>query len=63
MKGNILALPEVMLDGMGKKAGHKGTKSLVMLVGAHRLPEKIKLIRSFTGWGRKLNLNWHLMVK
>jgi hypothetical protein len=32
---------------MGKKAGHKGTKSLAMLVGAHRPPEKIKLIRSY----------------
>ena len=48
---------------MGKKAGHKGTKSLVMLVGAHRPPEKRKLIRSLTGSGRKLSLNWHLMVK
>ena len=48
---------------MGKKAGYKGTKSPVMLVGAHRPPEKIKLIRSFTGSGRKLSLNWHLMVK
>ena len=48
---------------MGKKAGHKGTKGLVMLVGAHRPSGKIKLIRSFTGWVRKLHLNWHVMVK